>query len=106
MMTDKIFENRELVPAIIQDSENGEVLMLAYMSRESYEMTLKTGRTWFYSRSRKSLWNKGETSGNFQYVNEIAADCDYDTLLIRVTQHGPACHTGSRTCFFNKVTRV
>ena len=98
---DKIFDGRELVPAIMTDCENGEVLMLAYMNRESFHKTLETGTTWFYSRSRKSLWNKGETSGHFQYIKSIKCDCDCDTLLISVEQVGAACHTGSRTCFFN-----
>ena len=100
---DKIFENRELVPAIITDCNNGEVLMLAYMNRESFLKTLETGKTWFFSRSRQSLWNKGETSGHFQFVKSIKCDCDNDTLLISVEQVGPACHTGSRSCFFNTI---
>ncbi len=100
---DKIFDGRELVPAIITDCKNGEVLMLAYMNRESFLKTLETGKTWFFSRSRQSLWNKGETSGHFQFVKSIHSDCDNDTLLISVEQIGPACHTGSRSCFFNKI---
>jgi phosphoribosyl-AMP cyclohydrolase len=100
---DKIFEGRELVPAIITDCKNGEVLMLAYMNRESFLKTLETGKTWFFSRSRQSLWNKGETSGHFQYVKSIKCDCDNDTILISVEQIGPACHTGSRSCFFNTI---
>ncbi|MBO5036003.1 MAG: phosphoribosyl-AMP cyclohydrolase [Clostridia bacterium] len=100
---DKIFDGRELVPAIITDCKNGEVLMLAYMNKESFLKTLETGKTWFFSRSRQSLWNKGETSGHFQYVKSIKCDCDNDTLLISVEQIGPACHTGSRSCFFNTI---
>ena len=100
---DKIFDGRELVPAIITDCKNGEVLMLAYMNRESFLKTLETGKTWFFSRSRQSLWNKGETSGHFQYVKSIKCDCDNDTILISVEQVGPACHTGSRSCFFNTI---
>ena len=100
---DKIFEGRELVPAIITDCKNGEVLMFAYMNRESFLKTLETGKTWFFSRSRQSLWNKGETSGHFQYVKSIKCDCDNDTILISVEQIGPACHTGSRSCFFNTI---
>ena len=92
-----------LVPAIVQDYENGEVLMLAYMNEESLKRTLATGTTWFWSRSRKEYWNKGATSGHYQYVKEIFADCDRDTILIKVEQLGPACHTGSRTCFFNNL---
>ena len=105
-MIDKIFNGRELVPAIVQDSDTNEVLMLAYMNRDSYSLTLKTGTAWFFSRSRQKLWNKGETSGNFLYINDIATDCDYDTILLRVTPKGPACHTGSRSCFFNKITKA
>jgi phosphoribosyl-ATP pyrophosphohydrolase/phosphoribosyl-AMP cyclohydrolase len=90
-----------LIPAIIQDFKTNEVLMLAYMSRESLEKSVQTQTTWFWSRSRKSLWNKGETSGNSQSIKEIRYDCDSDTLLIKVEQVGNACHTGSRTCFFN-----
>ena len=100
---DKILDGRELVPAIITDCKNGEVLMLAYMNKESFLKTLETGKTWFFSRSRQSLWNKGETSGHFQYVKSIKCDCDNDTLLISVEQIGPACHTGSRSCFFNTI---
>lgn len=92
-----------LIPAIIQDYSNGEILMLAYMNRESFEKTLETSKTWFWSRSRKKLWNKGETSGHFQYVKNISYDCDGDTLLIKVEQIGPACHTGSRSCFYREI---
>ncbi len=99
---DTIFNGRHLVPAIITDCENGEVLMLAYMNRESFKKTLETGQTWFFSRSRNTLWNKGETSGHRQYVKSIKSDCDNDTLLISVKQIGPACHTGARSCFFKK----
>ena len=101
---DIIFDGRELVPAIITDCESGEVLMLAYMNRESFRKTLETGRTWFFSRSRQALWNKGETSGHFQDVKSIRSDCDNDTLLISVKQTGTACHTGARSCFFNIIT--
>ena len=99
----ELFEKDELVPAVIQDVYNGEVLMLAYMNLESLEKTIETGRTWFYSRSRKKLWNKGETSGHFQNVKEIRYDCDMDTLLIKVEQIGAACHTGSRSCFYRTI---
>lgn len=101
--TEYINFNNGLIPAVVQDDENGDVLMLAYMNKESYELTLKTGTTWFYSRSRQRLWNKGETSGHFQYVKSISVDCDGDTLLIRVNQIGAACHTGNRTCFYRKI---
>ena len=91
----------DLVPAIVQDIKNGDVLMLAYMNRESLKLTLETGYTWFYSRSRNELWNKGATSGHVQKIVEMYSDCDDDTFLIKVEQTGPACHTGSRSCFFN-----
>lgn len=100
------FDNNGLIPAIIQDCNSGEVLMLAYMNEESYKKTIDTGYTWFYSRSRKELWNKGASSGNIQKTKELSYDCDGDTLLIKVEQKGPACHTGKRSCFFNKVTPV
>lgn len=92
------FDEKGLVPAIIQE-ENGQVLMLAYMNEESLKKTIETGYTWFYSRSREKLWQKGETSGNVQQVREISYDCDGDTLLIRVHQSGVACHTGTYSCF-------
>ncbi|HHY90043.1 MAG TPA: bifunctional phosphoribosyl-AMP cyclohydrolase/phosphoribosyl-ATP diphosphatase HisIE [Clostridiales bacterium] len=97
------FEERGLLPAIIQDYHTKKVLMLAYMNRESFEKTLETKKTWFYSRSRKQLWNKGETSGNFQLVKRICYDCDGDALLIEVIPLGPACHTGAESCFFNEI---
>lgn len=100
MNTEALFQKGELIPAVIQDADNGEVLMLAYMNRESLSLTLKTGRTWFYSRSRMKLWNKGEHSGHFQDITEIRYDCDCDTLLIKVHQTGAACHTGNRSCFY------
>ncbi|NFM77851.1 phosphoribosyl-AMP cyclohydrolase [Clostridium botulinum] len=89
-----------LIPTIIQDFCSGEVLMLAYMNKESLEKTIETNTTWFWSRSREELWNKGATSGQFQYVKSIHIDCDGDTLLIKVEQLGPACHTGHRSCFY------
>ena len=88
-----------LLPAIIQDAETGEVLMLGYMNAESLEKTQETGRVTFYSRSRQRLWTKGETSGNFLDVVEIQPDCDKDALLIRARAHGPTCHRGTRSCF-------
>ena len=97
---EKYFKNQELVPAIVQDARTGEVLMLAYMNKDSLAKTLETGYTWFYSRSRKRLWQKGEESGNVQRMVSIKADCDDDTFLVKVEQTGPACHTGAETCFF------
>ncbi len=99
----KYFVKSELIPAIIQDDDTNAILMLAYMNEESMRLTFETGRTWFFSRSRGKLWNKGESSGHFQQVVSIHSDCDDDTLLIRVKQTGPACHTGSYSCFFNKI---
>jgi len=93
-----------LIPAIAQDWETGEVLMLAYMNRESFEETLRTKRACYYSRSRGKLWRKGEESGNVQKVKEIRIDCDSDTLVLKVEQvGGAACHTGHRSCFFRKI---
>ncbi|SFC77299.1 phosphoribosyl-AMP cyclohydrolase [Clostridium uliginosum] len=89
-----------LVPAIVQDYETNEVLMLAYMSKESLTKTLEEDTTWFYSRSRDELWNKGAMSGHFQFVKEIKIDCDNDTILIIVKQNGVACHTGNKSCFY------
>lgn len=88
-----------LIPAVIQDDRTLQVLMLGYMNREAYEKSLAEGRVTFYSRSRQCLWTKGETSGNFLDIVSVAADCDDDTLLVRVIPHGPTCHTGSKTCF-------
>ena len=97
------FDKQGLVPAIIQDYKNGEVLMLAYMNRESVRRTLKSGKTCFWSRSRKKYWIKGETSGHYQFVKGIAYDCDADALLVKVRQVGVACHTGNRSCFYRKI---
>jgi phosphoribosyl-AMP cyclohydrolase len=94
------YDANGLIPAILQDAENGEVLMLAYMNKEALERTLTTGRTWFWSRSRQEFWCKGETSGHRQYVREVRYDCDLDAVLVKVLQIGPACHTGERTCFY------
>lgn len=93
-----------LVPAIIQDYKNNDVLMMAYMNKVSLRKTLKTGKTCFWSRSRKKYWTKGETSGNFQFVKAVYYDCDKDTLLIKVRQKGVACHTGNRSCFYRKIS--
>lgn len=89
-----------LIPAVVQDVKTGEVLMVAYMNRESLKRSLQTGRTCFYSRSRQRLWLKGETSGNYQYIQEVRWDCDGDALLLRVEQVGFACHDGYRSCFY------
>ena len=97
------FDRQGLVPAIIQDYKTGEVLMLAYMNRDSLRRTIKLGKTCFWSRSRKEYWVKGETSGNYQYLKSIAYDCDMDALLIRVRQKGVACHTGNRSCFYRRM---
>lgn len=97
------YDERGIVPAVVQDVDTGEVLMLAYMNAESLAKTIETGETWFWSRSRRMLWHKGETSGNTQRVVSISIDCDGDTILVRVTPNGPACHTGERTCFFRSL---
>src|SRR3990172_7750970 len=98
-IADIAFDAHGLVPCVVQEWTTGEVLMLAYMNRESLVKTMDTGATWFWSRSRGALWNKGETSGHTQRVRELRYDCDGDTLLALVEQVGPACHTGDRTCF-------
>jgi phosphoribosyl-ATP pyrophosphohydrolase/phosphoribosyl-AMP cyclohydrolase len=97
------FDDRGLIPAVVQDANTGEVLMLAYMSAESIARTIESGETWFWSRSRNELWHKGATSGNTQRVVSISVDCDSDTLLVRVEPRGPACHTGSPSCFFSSL---
>lgn len=97
------FDDRGLVPAIIQDYQSGEILMLAYMNRESLQKTLSSGKTHFWSRSRQRLWMKGENSGHVQEVQELFIDCDMDTLLIKVEQKVAACHTGYRSCFYRSL---
>lgn len=97
------WDERGLVPAVVQDARTGEVLTLAWMNRESLARTLETGETWFWSRSRRALWHKGETSGNVQRVAGLAADCDRDAVVVKVVPAGPACHTGARTCFHQPV---
>ena len=97
------FDARGLIPAIVQDAESGEILMLAYMNVESLKLTQETGETHFWSRSRQELWHKGATSGNIQTVVELRVDCDADTLLVCVNPAGPACHTGNRTCFYRTI---
>lgn len=98
----KYFVKAPLIPAVIQESSTKKVLMLAYMNEESLRKTIETGYTWFFSRSRNRLWNKGETSGHVQKVIRITGDCDDDTFLIEVEQAGPACHTGNETCFYRE----
>ena len=102
-VNDLKYNEKGLIPAIVTDARTGKVLMLAYMNRESLEITINEERTCFFSRSRNELWRKGETSGNVQTVVSIATDCDLDTLLIDVIPAGPACHTGNESCFFNNV---
>ncbi|MBP2649881.1 MAG: hisE [Firmicutes bacterium] len=97
------FDNNGLVPAVVQDALSGEVLMLAYMNQESLQKTLASGETWFFSRSRQSLWHKGETSGHIQKVREMYYDCDGDTLLVKVDQTGAACHEGTYSCFSRRL---
>jgi len=97
------FDANGLIPAIIQDSQNLEILMLAWMNADSLQRTLETGETWFWSRSRQELWHKGATSGNTQKVVQIKKDCDEDTLLLFVVPAGPACHTGARSCFYRSL---
>jgi phosphoribosyl-ATP pyrophosphohydrolase/phosphoribosyl-AMP cyclohydrolase len=94
------FDERGLVPAVVQEAETGEVLMVAWMNRQALDATLSTGLTHFWSRSRHALWRKGETSGHTQHVQGVYVDCDADTLLVQVHQEGAACHTGNRTCFY------
>ena len=96
--------NAGLLPAIAQDADSGEVLMLAYMNAESFAETMRTGRAVYWSRSRDRLWRKGEESGHVQHVRQILVDCDADTILLKVSQQGAACHEGYRTCFFRQVT--
>ncbi|WP_201307975.1 phosphoribosyl-AMP cyclohydrolase [Companilactobacillus farciminis] len=95
--------SKGLLTTVVVDAATKDVLMVAWMNQESYQKTLTSGQTWFWSRSRKCLWHKGETSGNTQDVVDLTLDCDLDTLLVKVNPYGPACHTGNRTCFFNPV---
>jgi phosphoribosyl-ATP pyrophosphohydrolase/phosphoribosyl-AMP cyclohydrolase len=94
-----------LIPTVVQDFQTGEVLMVAYMNEESLNATIRTGKMTYFSRSRQSLWVKGETSGHFQYVKSLTADCDFDTILAKVSQVGVACHTGAPSCFFNEIVK-
>ncbi len=100
------YDARGLIPAVVQEADTGEVLMVAWMNETSLRMTLESGYTHFWSRSREKFWKKGETSGNVQEVREVLYDCDADTLLVKVVQRGKgACHTGERTCFFRKLEK-
>ena len=101
--SDLRYDANGLIPCVVQQWDTGEVLMVAWMNAESLRLTLETGTTWFWSRSRQELWNKGATSGNMQQVRELWADCDSDTLLAKVDSTGPACHTGARSCFFKRL---
>ena len=103
-MIDKLkFDEKGLIPAVVQDHFTGKVLTVAYMNRESLEISIKEGTTCFFSRSRQELWRKGETSGNRQHIVSITADCDYDALVVRVIKDGPACHLGTDSCFNTKI---
>lgn len=97
------FDEHGLVPAVVQDVKTNAVVMLAYMNKESLQLTVQTGYTWFWSRSRQELWNKGATSGNLQRVAEMYYDCDGDALLVKAELSGPACHTGEYSCFHNEI---
>lgn len=102
-MIDFKFDENGLIPAIAQDFTTGEVLMLAYMNRESLDRTIKEKKAWYFSRSRKKLWMKGEESGHIQNIKDIFYDCDLDAILLKIDQVGPACHTNNRSCFFRKI---
>lgn len=99
------FDEKGLVPAVVQDARSGEVLMVAYMNAESLAKTVESGETWFFSRSRQKLWHKGEESGHFQHVKRIYVDCDADTLVVEAIPEGPACHTGNRSCFYRSLAQ-
>lgn len=100
---EQYFAKGELIPAVVQEASTGQVLMLAYVNKESLKRTLESGYTWFWSRSRQELWNKGATSGHLQKVVAMYSDCDNDTLLVQVEQTGAACHTGHHSCFYTKM---
>jgi phosphoribosyl-ATP pyrophosphohydrolase/phosphoribosyl-AMP cyclohydrolase len=104
LKTNLKFNEKGLIPAIVQDADTGQVLMLAYMNEAALEKTLSSGEAWFYSRSRQELWHKGETSGNKIKVLSVWKDCDSDTLLLIGKPKGPVCHTGNKTCFFKEIT--
>jgi phosphoribosyl-AMP cyclohydrolase len=105
LIEDIKYNDKGLVPAVIQDADTGEVLMLGYMNEEALQRTLASGEAWFYSRSRQELWHKGETSGNRIKVISVWKDCDADTILVRARPTGPVCHTGHQTCFFQEITQ-
>lgn len=100
---DQLFQKSNLIPVVIQEQGSGDVLMLGYTNREAVERTIETKTAWFWSRSRRQLWNKGESSGCFLHVEEMYADCDMDTLLYICRPDGPTCHTGAHSCFFNRI---
>jgi phosphoribosyl-AMP cyclohydrolase len=106
MTIDLTFDDRDLIPAVVQDAKTGDVLMVAWMNAESLRLTQETGYATFWSRSRQELWKKGATSGNPQRVQEIWVDCDADTLLLKVEPAGPACHTGHRSCFYRELSEI
>ena len=97
------YNEQGLIPCVVQEAATGDVLMVAWMNEESLELTRKTRITWFWSRSRQELWNKGATSGNIQHVRSLAYDCDADCLLVKVDAEGPACHTGAHSCFYREI---
>jgi len=103
MLKDIKFDSKGLIPAVVQDADTGEVLMLGYMNEEALDKTLTSGDVWFYSRSRQELWHKGATSGNYIRTVEVWKDCDNDTILVKARPAGPVCHTGNKTCFFQKL---
>ena len=102
---DLLFQKSDLIPVIIQEEGTGQVLMLGFTNREAVELTLQTRTAWFWSRSRKKLWNKGESSGHFLHVRQVVTDCDTDTLLYVCRPDGPTCHTGEKSCFFREIWR-
>ena len=104
MVDDIKFNEKGLIPAIIQDSDSGEVLMLGYMNQEAVDKTVSGEDVWFYSRSRQEMWHKGATSGNYLKVMEVWLDCDSDTILVKARPVGPVCHTGNQTCFFQELS--
>lgn len=105
LLDDLKYDENGLIPAIVQDAENGQVLMVGYMNRQAVERTLNEGKVCFWSRSRQKYWVKGETSGHFQFVEDVYVDCDKDALLIKARQIGATCHEGYRSCFFRKVNK-
>lgn len=105
MLSNLKFNENGLIPAIVQDVDTGDVLMLGYMNEEALRRTLSGEDVWFFSRSRQELWHKGETSGNFLKVRAVWKDCDSDTILVRAAPVGPVCHTGSRTCFYQRLDK-